>query len=89
MPAPGPLRDPRHLGAAIVAIQLQRNSRGAMADHPDGDDQPTAPGCYFDVRVKFPSSGNVRLDWSYPTQDPDLGYFDPLAPHRSSAAGSR
>ena len=43
----------------------------------------SSPGqsCYFDVRVKFPSSGLVRLGWSYPTKDPELGYFDPLEPH--------
>lgn len=28
--------------------------------------------CYFDVRVSFPSSGTVRLAWSYPGNDPML-----------------
>ncbi len=27
---------------------------------------------YFDVRLKFPSSGQVRLEWSYPAGDPNL-----------------
>src|SRR5205814_2339928 len=31
--------------------------------------------CYFDVRVKFPSSGTVRLAWRYPAGDPLLGDF--------------
>ncbi|MGI8904848.1 MAG: hypothetical protein ACR2IP_14615 [Solirubrobacteraceae bacterium] len=29
----------------------------------------TDPGGYFDVRVKFPSSGTVSLKWTYPPQD--------------------
>jgi hypothetical protein len=37
--------------------------------------------CYFDVRMRFQSSGTVRLGWSYPIDDPSLGYFDPLQPH--------
>jgi hypothetical protein len=38
-------------------------------------------GCYFDVRVRFPSGGAVRLSWDYPTFDPELGYLDPLRAH--------
>jgi hypothetical protein len=26
----------------------------------------TSQDCYFDLRVRFPSSGFVRLTWSYP-----------------------
>jgi hypothetical protein len=26
----------------------------------------TDPYCYFDTLVTFPSSGNVRITWSYP-----------------------
>jgi hypothetical protein len=37
--------------------------------------------CYFDVRVRFPSGGAVRLSWAYPTFDPELGYLNPLRPH--------
>ena len=32
----------------------------------------TSPHGYFDTRVSFPSSGTVRLAWSYPTDDPLL-----------------
>jgi hypothetical protein len=32
----------------------------------------TSPHGYFDTRVLFPSSGTVRLAWSYPTDDPLL-----------------
>jgi hypothetical protein len=37
--------------------------------------------CYFDLRLRFPSSGTVRLAWAYPTSDQLLGFFDPLKPH--------
>ncbi len=30
------------------------------------------PGGYFDVQMKFPSSGTVRLAWAYPSGDPLL-----------------
>jgi hypothetical protein len=42
--------------------------------------------CYFDVRVKFPSSGTVRLAWQYPAADPLLGNFagPPTTPTTSS-----
>jgi hypothetical protein len=33
---------------------------------------------YFDVKVNFPSSGSVRLAWSYPLGD--LSLSDPLDP---------
>jgi hypothetical protein len=42
--------------------------------------------CYFDLRLQFPSSGQVRLTYTYPLNDlklrPTYGnaYFDPLAP---------
>lgn len=31
--------------------------------------------CYFDTRVTFPGTGNVRLMWQYPAGDPVLGSF--------------
>jgi hypothetical protein len=31
-----------------------------------------ASNCYFDVRVNFPSSGSVRLTYTYPAGDPQL-----------------
>ena len=34
---------------------------------------------YFDVRMRFPSSGTVRLAWTYPTNDPFL--TAPTAPN--------
>jgi hypothetical protein len=37
---------------------------------------------YFDVRVKFPASGTVRLRWSYPSSDPRLR--DPLMPGQTT-----
>jgi hypothetical protein len=42
--------------------------------------------CYFDRRVKFPSSGTVRLTWTYPPGDPLLGNFP--APPTSSGTGT-
>jgi hypothetical protein len=41
--------------------------------------------CYFDVRVKFPSSGSVRLAWQYPTGDPLLGNFPAANPSATGA----
>ncbi len=37
---------------------------------------------YFDVRVKFPASGTVRLRWSYPSGDPRL--IDPVTPSQTT-----
>jgi hypothetical protein len=45
--------------------------------------------CYFDLKVKFPSSGTVRLSYQYPLTDlrlrPTIGtqYIDPLASYVS------
>jgi hypothetical protein len=41
-----------------------------------------AYGCYFDVAVKFPASGTVRLKWSYPRDDPRL--LDPATPGQTT-----
>ncbi len=70
-----------------VAIQLQRNSRAPWQTIQMVTISRPTQSCYFDVRVKFPSGGNVRLGWSYPTQDPQLGYFDPLEPHSVVSRG--
>jgi hypothetical protein len=35
-----------------------------------------APGGYFDIRMKFPSSGAIRIQWTYPSGDPLLGNPD-------------
>jgi hypothetical protein len=37
---------------------------------------------YFDVHVKFPASGTVRLRWSYPSDDPKLR--DPVTPGQTT-----
>jgi hypothetical protein len=51
-----------------VTIQLQPASGGAFKSV---ETIPiTNPRGYFDVRVVFPSSGTVRLKWSYPPMDP-------------------
>jgi hypothetical protein len=42
--------------------------------------QPGA-SCYFDLHLMFPSSGTVRLSWSYPLHDPLLGSFGPGSDH--------
>jgi hypothetical protein len=64
-----------------VAIQLQPSSGADWKTIRMLTEARADQSCYFDVRVKFPSSGMVRLAWDYPVQDPQLGYFDPLQPH--------
>lgn len=55
----------------------------------------TDPHGYFDTTVSFPSSGSVRVLWSYPTFDPSLyeygsqvptGYSEPLVSATSRTA---
>jgi hypothetical protein len=53
--------------AQQVQIQFQRGSRGAFRtlrtvtiNSPDG---------YFDLHMRFPASGSVRLAWTYPGND--------------------
>jgi hypothetical protein len=41
-----------------------------------------ARSCYFDVDVRFPASGTVRLAWSDPSGDPQLR--DPITPGRTT-----
>ena len=57
-----------------VAIQFARDSSGASG--PFTTIQTVTLGgtssCYFDVRVKFPASGTVRLGYTYPPSDPLL-----------------
>jgi hypothetical protein len=64
-----------------VRIQLQRDSTGSFDTVRTIRLDPTH-GCYFDVRVNFPSSGTVRLAWSYPPGDSRLD--DPLTPGQST-----
>jgi hypothetical protein len=53
-----------------VAIQFQRDGRGPF------ETLATVPAAsvngYFDVHVRFPTSGAVRLAYTYPTADPLL-----------------
>ena len=64
-----------------VRIELQPRGRGGFETIRSATiSRPTA-SCYFDLRVRFPTSGIVRLSWPYPTLDSGLGYFDPLKPH--------
>jgi hypothetical protein len=64
-----------------VQIQLQPGSTGAFRTVRTVQLTPEG-GCYFDVRVKFPSSGTVRLQWSYPPGDSRLR--DPLTPTQTT-----
>ncbi len=32
----------------------------------------TGPGGYFDIKLKFPNSGSVRLAYTYPSTNPFL-----------------
>jgi hypothetical protein len=49
-------------------IQFQPGSRGAFTTLSTVN--ITNSGGYFDVHVKFPRSGTVRLAWTYPKTDP-------------------
>jgi hypothetical protein len=57
-------------------IQFQPHSRGPFRTLRTI--AVTSPGGYFDVRLRFPGSGTVRLAWSYPADDPRLDPFGPL-----------
>jgi hypothetical protein len=67
--------------AQRVQIQFQPSSGGGFRTLRTVRLRP-AGGCYFDVRVRFPSSGSVRLAWSYPPGDRRL--LDPLTPGEST-----
>jgi len=64
-----------------VAIQLRPSSGGTFTTVQTVTIAEPNASCYFDVRVRFATSGTVRLGWSYPSRDPLLGYFDPLQSH--------
>src|SRR5947209_322113 len=51
-----------------VAIQFRRGSHGSFTT-ADTVTLTNVRG-YFDVRVKFPASGAVRLQWAYPSGKP-------------------
>ena len=56
--------------AQSVQIQFQAGGKGAFTT-VDTVPIRNSRG-YFDVHVAFPSSGTVRLAWTYPTGDPLL-----------------
>jgi hypothetical protein len=51
----------------VAQIQFQRGSRGPFTTIKRVT--ITDPRGYFDVQVKFPASGTVRLTWTYPVGD--------------------
>ena len=53
--------------AQQVHIQLQPNSRGAF--RTINTIKISSREGYFDIHMKFPSSGTVRLVWTYPSMD--------------------
>lgn len=53
-----------------VSIQFRRSPQGRFRTIRTVS--ITDPSGYFDVRVKFPASGAVRLAWAYPAGDPRL-----------------
>ena len=54
----------------FVRIQFQAHSRGRFKTI--GAPKITNSRGYFDVHVKFPTSGTVRLAWTYPKVDPSF-----------------
>jgi hypothetical protein len=50
-----------------VQVEFQPNGRGAWSTL-----QTITTAGYFDVRVKIPSNGNLRLSYTYPQTDPFL-----------------
>jgi hypothetical protein len=64
-PAPFMARDGH--GPQSVAIQFQPS--GHAVYDTVRTVEITQPGGYFDLRLKFASSGNVRLAYTYPSQD--------------------
>jgi hypothetical protein len=56
--------------AQVVQIQFQRGSRGSFATLKSLTIND--PRGYFDLRMTLPSSGTLRLAWTYPSTDPLL-----------------
>ena len=54
-------------GPQTVAIQLQTGGHGSYRTV-----RTVNAGGYFDVRIPFTRSGNVRLAYRYPSSDPFL-----------------
>ena len=49
----------------------------------------TDPHGYFDLHMRFPGSGTVRIAWDYPVADQALGYFDPTTAHTAFSRSVR
>jgi hypothetical protein len=75
-PAANATLDTGHPQTAL--IQFQRWPRGPF--RTINRVQIANPSGYFDLRIKFPASGAVRLAWSYPAGDQQLQ--NPLDPGR-------
>jgi hypothetical protein len=61
-----------HYSAQSVQIQLQEKGQGAF--NTVKTVKITKSGGYFDLHMKFSSSGNVRLAYTYPANDPLLPF---------------
>ncbi len=82
-------------GAQYVQIQFQQSPGGQWITEKTV--RVTDPHGYFETPVAFPSSGSVRIAWTYPPPDVSLasnlvtpsqtvgpgGYIEPLAPTTS------
>ena len=65
-PAPFMIKDGD--GPQTVSIQLNGKTLNTV--------NVTGSGGYFDIHMKFPSSGSVRLAWTYPKTDSFLPLTD-------------
>ncbi len=63
--------------AQTAEIQFARRSGGGYSTVRTLTFGSPSASCYFDLRLRFPSSGSVRLSWTYPSGDPLLGNFGP------------
>jgi hypothetical protein len=70
---PAPLATSDGYGQQRVQIQF-KTGHGAFKTINTA--RLNKPGGYFDVQMKFPSSGTVRLAWAYPSGDPLLPTAD-------------
>src|SRR5437764_649179 len=66
--------------AQAVQIQFRPSGQRAFSTVQTVALPHASSGGYFDVRVRFASSGSVRLRWDYPSADSSLPYSDPLNP---------
>jgi hypothetical protein len=70
---PAPFATLDGFGAQHALIQLKPSRGGWRTVATVNVARPTG---YFDVRIRFPSSGTVRLAWTYPSADPFLSVPD-------------